>query len=442
MTTEVFPFRGLRYNQTLVPDLSLVVCPPYDIISQPEQRRYHKKHPDNAIHLDFGLEFTTDNDTNNRYTRAAALLDEWLAEKILVPEPAPALYFLREEFKAPDGSPAVREGFIAAVRLSDFSEGKILPHEETAPGAKEDRLRLIEATQANLSPIFCLYSDPEDSLVRQAKRYAGDPEISIRDEAGTRHTLWTLVDPDQVDAISAALSRDSLLIADGHHRYETMLAYRDERRAREHPDGDRPYDFTMVYLAGMDGDSRSVLPIHRFVSGLAKKTAGGALELLGADFDILDVPGTGEEQRRRMIGMMAETDAGRNAFGLFLAAENSCHVLVGRRPRPMLPAADEHSEAYRSLDITVLDKLILSGALDIRPGGVNQGARVSFVERTEAALERINAGDKDLQIALFVNPTRMEEIKTVAAAGEKMPQKSTYFYPKPLTGLVFRSLKI
>ncbi len=441
MTTEVIPFRGLRYNQTLVPDLSLVVCPPYDIISLPEQRRYHEKHPDNAIHLDFGLKFSTDNDVNNRYTRAAALLEEWLAEKILVPEPAPALYFLREEFEAPDGSPTVREGFIAAVRLSDFSEGKILPHEETAPGPKEDRLRLIEATQANLSPIFCLYSDPGGSLVRQAKRYAGDPETSIRDEAGTRHTLWTLVDPDLVGAFSAALSQGSLLIADGHHRYETMLAYRDERRARERPDGDRPYDFTMVYLAGMDGDSRSVLPIHRFVSGLAGK-ASGALELLGADFDILDVPGTGEEQRRQMIGMMAETDAGRNAFGLYLAAEKNCHVLVGRRPRPMLPAADEHSKAFRSLDVAVLDKLILSRALDIRPGGVNQEARVSFVERTEAALDRINAGDTDLQIALFVNPTRMEEIKAVAAAGEKMPQKSTYFYPKPLTGLVFRGLKI
>jgi uncharacterized protein (DUF1015 family) len=449
--TEIIPFRGLRYNQQLVPDLSAVVSPPYDIIGPRAQLHFHEKHPDNAIHLDFGLAFPGDGDSENRYTRAAALLQQWLAGDILRPEPRPAIYFLREEYQTPGGAQAVREGFICAVRLADFSEGRILPHEQTAPGPKEDRLRLIEATEANLSPIFLLYSDPENAVARQAAESGGTPALSLTDEAGTRHTLWVLDEPEEAEALSDALSRGTLLIADGHHRYETMLAYRDQRRAAEagsdrsgseHPGGSRPYDFTMAYLANMDSDSRSVLPIHRFVSRLSAATVGGVAELLGEHFEVLDVPGAGQARQQQMIEMMAAHGRERNAFGMYLPASDDFRVLAARRPRPLLAADDDpHSAAYRSLDVTELDRIILAGALGIRPGGANADARIRFVERTEAAFRQIDAGEAGAQIAIFVNPTSMEEIRDVAEAGEKMPRKSTYFYPKPLTGLVFRSLK-
>ncbi len=438
-TLRVIPFHGLRYNRDLGPDLSRIASPPYDIISPRQQLLYHQKHPNNAINLDFGLTFPGDNDGENRYTRAAGLLRKWLDEKILLPESVPAVYLLREEYQVPGGGAAVREGLIAAIRLSDFREGKILPHEETAAGPKQDRLRLIEATQANLSPIFCLYSDPADAIVRAAATGSGNPDAALIDEAGTRHSLWVLKD-GAADAACRALSGKTLLIADGHHRYETMLAYRDRRRAQEHPGSERPYDFTMAYLTNMDNDSRWILPVHRFVSGLAAETLAGFKVSLGRNFEIKDVEGSGAGRQAKMVQMMARLDGERNAFGLYLADSGSYHVLVARRPRPLLPESDGRSAAFRSLDIAVLDNMILAGWLGIAPGGA--GAWVEYVERTDAAFKKINKKGDSFQIGLFVNPVSMTEIKAVAAAGEKMPPKSTYFYPKPLTGLVFRSLNI
>ena len=422
-----------------MPDLSVAISPPYDIISPAGQKRYTEKSPYNAVHLDFGMEFASDDEANNRYTRAAAALDDWIRRSVLIPEARPAFYFCREEYLDADGTPTVREGFIALVRLAEFSEGKILPHEETAPGPKEDRLRLLEATEANLSPIYCLYSEPDNSSAKLAAGAGGGPAIDLTDEAGTRHTVWVIDDPGDTGALSASLSAKTLLIADGHHRYETMLAYRNARREQRQPAGDMPCDFTMVYLSNMDIDGKSILPIHRFVSGLDDETLAGLAASLEGDFEIHDVPGSGAGAQQQMIAMMRELDGGRNAFGMYLAGSGSYHVLAARRPRPMIPAGEGHSAAYRSLDVAVLDRVILAGALGISPAGANPDARVRFMERTGAALAALP--DSGCQVAFFVNPTSMEEIKAVAEAGEKMPQKSTYFYPKPLTGLVFRSFR-
>jgi len=440
---EVIPFRGLRYNQELVPELSLVVSPPYDVISPRAQLRYHKKHPENAIHLDYGLVKPSDSKNNNRYTRAAATLKAWIDKKILIPEPKPALYFLREEYLAPDGSPAVREGFIAAIRLSDFSEGKIIPHEETAAAPKEDRLQLLKTTEANLSPIFCLYPDPENFIATRAAGLIGDPAIFLTDEAGTRHSVWVIDDPEETAALCDALSEKTFLIADGHHRYETMLAYRNARRAMENTPGDQPYDFTMAYLTSMDADNRFILPIHRFISGIPEEDLKDAVSLLERDFLIQTVPGTGSQRQYNMAKMMDELNGKRNVLGMYLAGDDSYRILVARRPRPMISSKEcRYSAAFRSLDVAVLDIIVLARVLDIRPGGSHQSAKVKFIERSEAAFKKINKGLHNTQIAFFVNPTTMEEIKAVAEAGEKMPQKSTYFYPKPLTGLVFRSFYI
>jgi uncharacterized protein (DUF1015 family) len=416
-----------------------VVAPPYDVISPASQRHFHDKDAYNAVHVDFALEEPGDDDSNNRYTRAAATLSDWVEHNILVPESRPAFYLCREEYQSPDGTPTVREGFIAAVRLSEFTEGKILPHEETASGPKQDRLQLMQATEANLSAIYCLYSEPDNASVLLAAGIAGDPDIDLTDEAGTRHSVWAIDDPEITAALSASLSEKTLLIADGHHRYETMLAYRNARREQENPEGDQPYDFAMVYLSNMDVDGKSILPIHRFVSGLKAETLSALPGALEEDFEIHPVPGGGTGQQQKMIDMMKELDGVRNAFGMYLAADSSYQVLVGRQPRPMLSDGNGRSAAYRSLDVAVLDRAILSGALGISPDGANPNARVTFMERTSAALEAL-AGS-GCQVAFFVNPTSMEEIKLVAEAGEKMPQKSTYFYPKPLTGLIFRSFQ-
>lgn len=458
---DVVPFRGLRYNREAVPDLSQAISPPYDIISPAGQKRYHEKSPFNAIRLDFGMELPGDSDTNNRYTRAAALLREWLSGGVLIPEDSPAFYLCREEFLLGDGSPATRDGFIALIRLSDFSEGVVLPHEETASGPKADRLRLMEATAANLSAIYCLYSDPGHSVIRELQAGAGgEPDARLTDDAGTVHSLWVVKDRERTAAVNAILAGKTLLIADGHHRYETALAYRDARREEEGRRGvssgensggepssgddasaGRPHDFLMVYLSDMDNTGPAILPIHRFVSGLSGETAGNLPALLSENFEVTEVGGEGLARQQNMIAAMADADPARNVFGMYLPGAGRYYLLAGREPRPMVGSKENgRSAAYRSLDVAVLDHAILAETLRIRPGGVNEASRVRFVERTEKAFKEINSSTAaDFDAAFFLNPTSMQEIKAVAEAGEKMPQKSTYFYPKPVTGLVFRS---
>lgn len=435
---DVAPFRGLRFNQSMIGDLSQVVSPPYDIISPDEQLRYHNKHARNAIRLDFSLDQPGDDASNNRYTRAAQTLKAWLEDGVLLPESEPAVYCLREEYLAQNGVTATRNGLIALVRLTDFAEGIVLPHEETASGPKQDRLNLMEATEANLSPIFCTYQDDDGAIAATlAPALSAPADISLTDEAGTRHSLW-VVDEEQVcNEISEAFSGKTLYIADGHHRYETALAYRDARRDADGPGPEQPYDYMMIYLSSMEEAGRSIFPIHRFVSGLSPETMSGLQAALAESFTITELPDAGEDRQQLMLTMMAE-NSDRNLYGMYLRETGAYYVLVARKPRPMIGSAElGRSAAYRSLDVAVLDRVILSDILGIREGGPNATATVRFVERTDKALAE-TAG-LDFQVAFFVNPTTIEEIKAVSEAGEKMPQKSTYFYPKPLTGLVFRS---
>ncbi|MFA5809150.1 MAG: DUF1015 domain-containing protein [Thermoleophilia bacterium] len=438
-SSEVLAFRGLRYNPDLVSDLSRVVAPPYDIISPARQHYYHEKHPLNAIRLDFGLSLPGDDEKNNRYTRASAQLKEWLRAEILVPEPKPSIYCLREEYNSENGATAIRDGFIAMVRLTDFSEGRVLPHEETALGPKEDRLKLMESTEANLSPIFCIYSDPGGIISETLKpAYETSPDVQLIDDADTRHSLWIVSNDDACAGISRALAERTLYVADGHHRYETALAYRDARRAKDGPGPDQPYDYMMIYLSSMEEAGRSIFPIHRFVSGLTWETMERLSSSLQEYFEIKEVPGKGTDRQQKMISMMNEQPADRNSFGIYLPAPDSYQILTALKPRPVISAEKTaRSAAYRSLDVAVLDRVILDDVLGVSPEGSNADAKVRFVERTDKALEETSR--PGFQVAFFVNPTSMEEIRAVSEAGEKMPQKSTYFYPKPLTGMVFRS---
>ncbi|MDO8735793.1 MAG: DUF1015 domain-containing protein [Thermoleophilia bacterium] len=439
---DVVPFRGLRYNPAVAPDLSLVISPPYDIISGVDQQRYHEKNALNAIHLDYGIELPGDDGKENRYSRAAATFRQWQNDRALLPDSKPAFYLCREEFLLGDGSTATREGFIALIRLADFSEGIVLPHEETASGPKQDRLRLMQATEANLSAIFCLYADPGQQVIGVLNKAATDePAARVTDEAGTVHSLWIVDAPDATAAVNRLLSDKTLLIADGHHRYETALAYRDKRRAAESPSEDMPCDYMMVYLSDLENTGQSILPIHRFVSGLSEETTRDLLQSLEESFTVEELTGSAAECQQQMTNAMDTAGDTQNIFGMYFVAAGTYHILTGRQSRPMISTeASSKSSAYRSLDIAVLDQTILSGILEISTGGSNENASVRFVERTEKALSELNT--PGLDAAFFVNPTSMEEIKSVAEAGEKMPQKSTYFYPKPVTGLVFRSFNI
>ncbi len=441
---EVVPFRGLRYNRKLVPDLAGVVAPPYDIISPARQRYYHDKHQYNAIRLEYGLEHADDGARQNRYTRAAADLAAWLEKKVLVPDAEPCFYFCHEEYHLPGGGDSVREGFIAAVGLVDFSEGVILPHERTHDGPKQDRLRLMEATNANLSPIYSVYPDADGKvadIIHEAT--SREPTAGFTDENRTHQTLWAIDDPDLTSRLSAAFSDRKLYIADGHHRYETALALRDRRRAQagvSDEDTRQPYDYMLMYLSSMNTEGQPILPVHRFVAGLSAETLDHLQDLLETEFELRQIETDSPDPAAAMLKRIADLHPERNAFGMYLSGSDSFHVLAARRPRPLISSDESsNSQAWRSLDVAVLDQVILTRLLGIRPGGENPGASVRYLERTSKALHELDSGD--YHVAFFLNPTSMHDIRAVADAGDKMPQKSTYFYPKPLTGLVFRSYR-
>lgn len=438
---EVLPFRGLRYNPELVPDLSRVVSPPYDIISPAGQQQYHDRDEHNAIRLEFGLELPGDDEHNNRYTRAASELAAWQDEQVLLPDPQPCFYFCREEYRVPGGGEAVREGFLAAVGLVDFSEGIILPHERTHDGPKQDRLRLMEATGANLSPIYSVYPDREGeiaTIIAAATSRGADAHFT--DDDGTSHSLWAVDDPNLTARLSGALSGKKLYIADGHHRYETALALRDSRKHGKGGRDEQPSDYTLMYLSSMDSESQPILPIHRFVSGLSAETLSLLFDLIGDRFVVEHIPAASPDPAATMLKRMAGMGREHNTFGVYLPGDSSFHVIRARSARPLIGKDESsHSAAWRSLDVAVLDRVILAGILGIEQGGRNPGASVRYVERTGKALRELDAGD--YHVAFFLNPTSLREIKSVADAGDKMPQKSTYFYPKPLTGLVFRSFR-
>ncbi|MEK7818062.1 MAG: DUF1015 domain-containing protein, partial [Actinomycetota bacterium] len=292
---DVIPFRGIRYNREIVPDLAEVVIPPYDVITPQAQKDFYERNKHNAVRLDFGVTAEGDTETENRYTRAAGALDQWLQEGIMVQDPEPAIYCLREEYLTLQEKAAVRDAVIAAVRLTDFSEGRIIPHEETSGAPKQDRLKLMEATEANLSPIFCLYHDPEHAVTEILQKIReGEPDLMLTDERGTRHSLWKTSDPEAISAICELLASREILIADGHHRYETALAYREQRRsADKSPEGDQPYDFVMAYLAEIDSARESILPIHRFIYGLSWDTVAELPGLFEEKFEVRTMPETG-----------------------------------------------------------------------------------------------------------------------------------------------------
>ena len=435
--TEVKPFRGLRYNADKISSLSDVITPPYDVITSAAQAAYHEKDPFSSIRLDFGLGSEDENDENNRYTRATAVLEEWLQKGVLVADNKPSYYWIREEYRTPEGTEAVRDGFFAAMGLVDFSEGAVLPHEHTSSGPKTDRLALMRKTEANLSPIFCLYSDPDHELDRLLQdRLAKDADATASDEAGTRHSLWVIDDAELVAAIEEQMVGQTLMIADGHHRYETALAYRDERRRIDGSEKPQNYDYIMAYLSNSENPAMTIFPLHRLISGLTQETVATLPVLLAATFELEELAaGEGIDE---LLERMASCSNTRNTFGVHIAGRDAYYLLVARQPRPIIEAGPEHySSAYRSLDVAVLDQVILAEILDIRPGGNNKDATVHYVERAEMNPEEIARADH--QVMVLLNPTTMDEVKAVSDSGEKMPRKSTYFYPKPVTGLVFRS---
>ncbi len=412
---KIFPFRSLRYAPDKV-SLEKVVTQPYDKISAEMQDHYYAAHPNNIVRIVFGKTQPSDSAENNVYTRAAAYLKEWRANGILQQLPEPAVFIYFQRFTVPDQKEVrVRKGFVALGQLEDYANKIVFPHERTLTGPKKDRLELLRHTRTQFEQIFMLYEDPEqridhvlDEIVRR------NPDIHIRDEYGVEHSMWTVADHEKIRFIQGQMESKKLIIADGHHRYETALAYRDEMR------GEKGSDRMPMTFFNMNSSGLTILPTHRLVANIPGFNSKTFFNRAAEFFDMTEASISG----RITIGVFAD---GRMTF---LRLKHSPDV------RPLMP---DLSEKQRALDVVILHRLLLQKCLGITEDAVKRESHITYVREREAAINAVR--ESKAQIAFLLNATRLDQLRGIAFEGNVMPQKSTDFYPKVLSGLTMYSLE-
>lgn len=410
---EIFPFRALRFTEK-AGSIKNCVCPPYDIVSQSERARLAAKNEHNLIRLELP-------EGENRYEAAGALLREWMDDGILAQDKEEALYVYREEFRV-SGKRYALTGFLCRLKLCEFSERVVLPHEETLSKAKQDRFELMKATNCNFSPIYSLYDGAGTGVSEILAKTAGtEPVYRFTDEEAVTHTMWRLTDRREIAAIQAALRGRQAFIADGHHRYETALNYR--RHVREEG-ADVDAGSVMMMLVDMEDKGLVVFPTHRMIVDMPVNTAEVA-EKCSEYFDISSCS---------LINVKRKLDtAGKECvFAMYTGGENA--LMFRLRPEARGLNIDGRSQAYSALDVSVLHKYVLEGTLGIDRENMARQVNLRYTRSAREAVNAVRTGRASA--AFIINPTRVSQIKDVALAGDKMPQKSTYFYPKLKTGLV------
>lgn len=449
----ITPIRGLRYNPEKVSDLALAITPPYDVINAQAQEKFYQLHPYNIIRLEYGKTYDQDTADNNRYTRAAQEFTHWQEEDVLLTEDQPAIYVYAQEFSL-GNTRKTRTGIMAGVKIEPYETGIILPHEETMPKHKADRLALMEACGANFSPIFSLYSDPQLQVETiTAAMLKEKPDIDFVSADGQRHRLWAIKDAQQIEAIQRAFSAKTIFIADGHHRYETAMNHQNNMR-QNNPSGDlQPYDFVMMTLVNLYDPGLVVLPTHRLVKNIDPSKASSLLQQLEDYFVIESYPFIHDKDEldphlfhtfmqdlahKDTQAITPEKTLHTHAFGLYMGQKNG-YLLTLKEDADIhhfLPQSK--SPAWRQLDVTILHQVIMETFLGI--GGLQRAneSNLTYTREELEAVERIRNGE--YQMVFFMNPTKVEEVTAVAGNGEKMPQKSTFFYPKLPTGLLIMKL--
>lgn len=420
---EIRPFCALRFTEK-AGNIASLTCPPYDIISEDQRQKFLEENPYNIIRLELPK-------GEDPYTEAGKTLDSWLAEGILRCDKDPAVYIYEEEFTA-YGKTGRIKGIVCRVKLEEFSKGIILPHEETLSKAKEDRFNLMKATSCNFSQIYSLYMDEKrETAARIDALSSGAPRYEFSDGEVT-HRLWIVNDPVAIAAICEDFRDRKLYIADGHHRYETALNYRNWRR--EHGDTSPDPDYVMMMLVDMQSDGLVVFPTHRLVRNLENYRGDEMLEACRRDFEVYPM----EDYREIPANLDALYRQGKKAFA-FYGGGNTWTLLVLKDLGVMKEILPEKSPASQGLDVTVLHSLVLERAFGIDRENMANQKNLTYTRSFEEAVASVQSGES--QCAFLLNPTRVTEIRDVAAAGEKMPQKSTYFYPKLITGLVMNRME-
>ncbi len=432
---EIHPFRALYYDSKKTPDLGTVVTQPYDKISPEMQARYYSLSPYNLVRIIRGRTSAEDGPTDNVYTRAAHDLQSWIKAGVLISTDKPAIYPYNQEYEVP-GQPGVRKvrrGFIALLRLEDYSARVVHRHEETLSGPKADRMELLKATHGHYGQIFMLYSDPSgtvESLL--AAPSTEQPWEQVTDEYGTRHTAWQVADPQVIGAVTAAMSNKQLVIADGHHRYETALAYRNYCRETGRDDGRAEY--VMMTFVRMETDGLTVLPTHRLVHSLENfdwnKFSTGARAIF--DWEEVDVQGPASEWTPQFIAKLKAAGSERPTLGAY-AGPGKLALLRLRPDFDLDGAVADLPSTMRRLDVALLHRLVLDRLLGVNAQAVREEKNLTYFRNTAAACESVEKGKG--QVAFLLNPTPVAAVHDNAIADCPMPQKSTDFYPKLLSGL-------
>jgi uncharacterized protein (DUF1015 family) len=437
----VAPLRGLRYDPKHVGALSQVIAPPYDVIDAALQKALYERHPANVIRLELNREEPGDDERGNKYSRAARFLKDWREQGVVMQEPAAVLYVYHQDFEV-EGARHVRRGVMARVRLERFGTGSIHPHEETMSGPKQDRLLLTRACRANLSQVFGLYPDPAgevQAILDQA--VAGQPPVEATDHLGVKSRMWPLADEAVAAKVAGLMGPKPVFIADGHHRYETACNYRDEVAAAwaaEHGGeplpADHPANFVLMMLVGMSDPGLVVLPTHRLFVEPAVPTLKDLQAKLGDAFTTRPA-GTGPEAAAAAwADIEAENEQG--TLGLYTAGDRTwtlARITPTGRTRMDLVAAD-HGPAWRGLGVSILHRLVIGELL-----GAKEIPTPGYVHLVREVVEGLGTGRYPL--AALVMPATVEDIRRVSETGERMPAKSTYFYPKLASGLVFNPLE-
>lgn len=435
---EVKAFKGVRYNLDSVGDGGAVVSPPYDVIDAALQQALYDRHPNNIVRVIQGKAEPSDGEGNTVYTRAQADYASWLESGALLVDDSPSIYVYTQTFDihTPQGlKRKSRQGIVALVEIQRLGEGGIYPHEHTMPGPKKDRLELMRHTEAAFGQIFSLFSDP-DFHVRSVlePHVQGDPLFQFDDEDGVNHAFWRVDDPKTVERVCAFLSTRELFIADGHHRYETAVNYRDERLADGGTQG-AGYCYRMQTLVNMDDtEGMAINPIHRVVTDVSADDLARLRSRLPEFFEVSETAFEDVDALARRIA--AEAEPGRPCFGALLGDADTVTILKLRADADLAALdKDGHSEAWRRLDSGVL-QLVLGEILDLDTETLIKGEKIRFI-KVEAEVRQA-VQDASTNVGFYLNPVGMQQLRDVVLAGERMPPKSTFFYPKVFTGLVIQ----
>jgi len=467
--TDILPFYGIIYNKAKIRDYGLVLTQPYDKITPEMQTMYYKRNPYNLVRITKGKDLKGDNDSNNKYTRAAESLESWLQKNILVQDNKRAVYAYHEEFH-PQGDPVghppvkgksscdqeIRKGFIALMHLVEFGQGGVHPHERTLLKPKQDRLSTMRAVGGSTGQIFMLYSDPKlviNNALSKVTNYR-PADIKLRDDYGVIHKLWKVTDPKIIRIVQDTMKRRDVFIADGHHRYETALNYRNEMRALGLKCiGNESFENRMMTFVNMDDKGLTVLPTHRLIFGLKNFSFNKLMAKLKQFFWINEYPTrTPKEEkagRNEFSNDLRMTGERAHAFGLIVKGVKKYFILTLKNDRIMdkvitdKPAGspanrEKQSPTWKRLDVTILHSLILEKLLGINKEQVANEENVNYIRSEDEAINNVRKGK--YQMAFILNPTKIEEVKQVSLKGERMPQKSTDFYPKLLSGIVISKI--